>query len=528
MRLAIALAAALAAAGAASPAASKPFTWAFGADVLTLDPHASNNTFTNAFLGNIYESLVRHNERLEIEPALAERWETVSPTVWRFRLRQGVRFQGGEEFTAEDVVFSWRRLDTPGALAKGTMANVREIRATGPYTVEIETNGPFPILLNALTQFYIMDEGWAAANNARASTNLQSREENAASRTANGTGPFRIRSRTPDGPTVLEPFAGWWDRPRHNLTEVTFQPIRSAATRTAGLISGALDALVELPLQDIPRVEANPNLAVVQGPELRTIYLGFDQFRDELVYSDVKGRNPFKDIRVRRAVYQAIDVESLRRNVMRNNAWIAGSMASPFLSGAPPASDAEAQGRTFPYDPEAARRLLAEAGYPDGFSVGLACPNDRYVYDERLCLAIIGMLGRVGIRVQPQIETVALWSRRLNTLDVSMFMLGHAGLPLADAYATLTEVLQTRGERTGGLNVGRWSNAEFDDLVGRIAREGDETRRRALIREALLIEKREVAHVPLHQQPVVWASRRGIELAQSPDNRLRLWLVRVP
>ncbi len=444
-------------------------------------------------------------------------------TVWRFDLREGVRFHGGETLGAEDVVFSWQRLNTPGALARGVLAIIKEVRATGPLTVEIETQRPFPILLNALTQMHIMDSGWAAANNAMAATNLQAREETGASRTANGTGPFRIRSREAEGQTVLVPHAAWWDTPQHNLTEVTFQPIRSAPTRTAALLGGQVDALVELPLQDIPRVEANPALRVVQGPELRTIYIGFDHNRDELLYSDVRGRNPLRDIRVRQAIYQAIDVEALRRSVMRGNAWIAGTMASPFLRGAPE----DINTRTFPFDPDAAKRLLAEAGYPDGFSVGLACPNDRYVYDERLCIAISGMLARVGIRITPQFETLALWSRRINTLDVSMFMVGHAGLPLADTYSTLSEVLRTRTANTAGLNVGRWSNAEFDALVDRIAEEGDETRRRALIREALLIEKREIAHVPLHQQPVVWAARRNIELSQSPDNRLRLRYVRV-
>jgi len=201
-------------------------------------------------------------------------------------------------------------------------------------------------------------------------------------------------------------------------------------------------------------------------------------------------------------------------------------MASPFLSGAP-AADSPTLQRLFRFDPEASRRLLAEAGYPNGFSVGMQCPNDRYVYDERLCVAISGMLARIGIRIQPQFETTAVWSRRLNTLDVSFFMLGHAGLPLADTYATLAEVLQTRSDTLGGLNVGRWSNARFDEIVTRIAQESDEPTRRRLIAEALDIERREIAHVPLHQQPIVWAARRGIELAPAPDNRLRLWLVRV-
>ncbi len=517
------LVAAACAALAATPLAAKPLTWSFAADVLTLDPHSSNNTFTNAFLANIYESLVRMNEKIEIEPALATSWERVSPTVWRVHLRRGVKFHDGSDFDADDVVFTWQRINTPGALAKGNVNAVKDVRAVDPYTVEFETHAPFPILLNAIVNFFVLDRGWAEKNGAQVATNLQAQQENFAARHANGTGPFRLVSRAPDQETALEAFAGWWDKPAHNLTRVSYQPIRSAATRTAGLISGQLDAVVELPLQDIPRVEASPGLQVVQGPELRTIYLGFDHARDELIYSDVKGKNPFKDIRVRRAVYQAIDIETIRRNVMRGQSWPAGMMASPFLNGAP----SDLNTRILPYDPEAAKKLLAEAGYPNGFSVGLACPNDRYVYDERICQAVSGMLARVGIRITPQFETLNVWSRRINTLDVSFFMLGHAGLPLADTFSTLNEVIHTRGERTGGLNVGRYSNPRIDALVARIAQAGDETERRAMIREALAIEREDIGHVPLHQQPIVWASKKGIDLHQGPDNQMRLWRVTV-
>jgi peptide/nickel transport system substrate-binding protein len=515
---------ALAAMLAAEPVSARSFTWAFSSDVLTLDPHASNNTFTNAFVNNIYEGLTRHNARIEIEPALAERWEIVSPTVWRFHLRRGVTFHDGSPFTADDVVFTWARMNTPGALVRRTIGPVTEVRKLDDHTVEFVTAQPFPVLLSSLTHFFVMSRAWAERNNATSSSNLTERQESPASRAANGTGPFRLHLREADSRTVLHANPAWWDRPVHNLTEVTYQPIRSAATRTAALLSGAIDATVELPLQDIPRVEADQRLQVIQGPELRTIYFGFDQFRDELLYSDVKGRNPFKDIRVRQAVYQAIDVEAIRRQVMRGNAWPAGMMASPFLTGAPQ----DLNQRLFPFDPEASRRLLAEAGYPEGFSVGLSCPNDRYVYDERICLAVIAMLGRVGIRVQPQIEPLNVWSRRVNQHDVSMFMLGHAGLPLADAWYVLSEVIQTRSDTAGGLNAGRYSNPRIDALTQAASRETDEAKRRALMREAFALERQDIAHVPLHQQPIVWASKRGIELAQGPDNRLRLWLVRMP
>ena len=508
---------------AASPLHAKSFTWSFNGDIQTLDPHSSNNTFTNAFANNIYEGLTRHNDKIEIEPALAERWELVNPTTWRFTLRRGVKFHDGADFDADDVVFTWQRLNTPGALARRVVGDVKDVRKVDSHTVEFITENPNPLLLTALTHFFIMDKGWGEANNATTAANLQEQRESGAARAANGTGPFRLVSRAPDERTVLAVNPNWWDKPQHNLTEVTFQPIRSAATRTAALISGAIDATVEIPIQDIPRIESSPTLKVVQGPELRTIYFGFDQYRDELLYSDVKGKNPLKDRRVRQAIYQAIDIEAIRRTVMRGNAWPAGMLSSPFLTGAPQ----DLNTRLFPFDPEAAKKLLAEAGYPEGFTLGLSCPNDRYVYDERICLAVIAMLARVGIKVQPQIEPLNVWSRRLNGNDLSMFMIGHAGLPQADALATLLDVVHSRTATEGGLNAGRYSNPAIDALIIQASRETDQAKRFALMREAFRLEREDVAHVPLHQQPIVWAAKRNIELRQGPDNRLRLWHVTV-
>ncbi len=506
----------------ATAARAAPLVWSYSADILTLDPLSSNNSFTNAFAANIYESLVRMNDRIEIEPALATAWEHPSPTVWRFALRRGVTFHDGAPFTADDVVFTWQRINTPGALAKGNMVAVKDIRAVDPFTVDIETFAPFPILLNALQGFFVMNRAWADAHGAVAASDLTAQTENFATRNANGTGPFRVASRSADGPTVLEAFPGWWDKPAHNLDRVTYIPLRAAATRTASLISGAIDATVELPLQDVERVRADPKLQVVQGPELRTIYLGFDQFRDQLLYSDVVGKNPFKDHRVREAFYRAIDIEAIRHVVMRDTAWPAGIMASPFLTGSPQDINDRLK-----YDPDLAKRLLADAGYPQGFTVQIACPNDRYVNDERICQAVAAMLARVGIKLQVQAETTSAWSRRVNSLDVSLFMLGHAGLPLADAYSTLNEVLRTRTDKAGGLNVGRYSNPALDSLIDRIAEATDETQRRAMIREAFLMEKQDIGHIPLHQQPITWAARRGISLRQGPDNQLRLRLVTV-
>ena len=506
----------------ASSAEAGTLTWSYPSDIQTLDPHVSRVSFTNAFLANVYETLVRMDDDLRIHPALAASWERPSPLVWRFHLRPGVRFHNGDAFTADDVVFTWARLNTPGA-NRGPLSAVSAVRAADALTVEIETARPFPVMLNALLGMPIMDRAWSEANNAAAASDLTANKENFATRHENGTGPFRIVSREPDGPTVLEPFAGWWDERRDNLDRVTFLPISNAATRTAALLGGTTDATLDLPLQDVDRVARTPGLQVVQGPELRTIYIGLDVGRDELLFSDVKGRNPLRDHRVRQALYQAIDIEAIRRSVMRGQSWPAGFMASPHLVGAP-----QDLNDRLPFDPEAAKRLLAEAGYPGGFSLGVSCPNDRYVNDERICQAVASMWARVGVRTEVQSENTAAWSRRTSSLNVSAFMLGHAALPLADAYSTLAEVIHSRTDTAGGLNYGRYSNTAVDRLIDAAAAEPDEAARLREMRDAFKGEKDDIGSIPLHQQPLTWAARTGIDMHQAPDNSFRLYLVRVP
>ena len=505
----------------AATAEAKTFTWTASLDALSVDPYSTNNSFTTAFINNIYEGLARFNEELKVEPALAESWQTVSPTVWRFKLRRNVKFHNGEPFSADDVVFSWQRMQSPGSISKLDLGGIKDVRKVDAYTVDVETHTPFPLLLNNLMSFTIMSKAWCEANNAKEASDLQQKKENFANRNANGTGPFMLKSREVDVKTVLAANPNWWDKPKHNLTEVIFTPIQSDATRTASLLSGALDATASVPLQDVQRINSSGTFTVVQGPELRTIFFGMDQFRDELLYSDVKGKNPFKDVRVRRALYQAIDVEAIKRSVMRGVSWPAGMIVSPALNGAPQGMNA----RILPYDPEAARKLLAEAGYPDGFTVGMQCPNNRYVYDEQICLAVISMLGRVGIKITPQFEPAAKWNVRLNTQDISLYMIGHAGLPMVDAYAVLFDTVATRSATAGGLNAGRYSNPAFDALLPRIASELDAEKRRALIGEGVAITRNDMVYLPLHQQPITWAAKKGVELRQSPDNQLRLRLV---
>ncbi|HEY0817185.1 MAG TPA: ABC transporter substrate-binding protein, partial [Rhizobacter sp.] len=289
-------------------------------DAQSMDPHSLNESLQLTFTNNIYEPLVARDKKLGLTPGLATKWSQPKPTVWRFELRRGVTFHDGTPFTADDVVFSFNRAAGPGSDMQGYTNTFKEVRKIDTHTVEVETLTPFPILPDVLTNVFVMSKKWCEDNKAQNPVDRRKGIENAASFKANGTGPFRLKERQPGSRTVLVRHGTYWDKVDTNVTEVIFTPIGNAATRVAALLSGEVDVMEPVPLQDVDRIKASPKLKVMQGPELRTIFLGMDQKRDELLFSSVKGKNPFKDKRVRQAVYHAIDIEALRTKTMRGSA----------------------------------------------------------------------------------------------------------------------------------------------------------------------------------------------------------------
>ena len=494
-------------------------------DAQAMDPHALNEALQLSLLGNVYEPLIGRDQKLALTPALATRWSATSPTVWRFELRRGVRFHDGTPLTAADVVFSFQRAAGEGSDMRSTTASIKAVRAVagagGSDAIEIETHAPFPILPDVISNIYIMSRAWCEANQATRPVNRRKGIENAASFKANGTGAFQLKERRPGTRTVLTRFTGYWAPLATNVTEVVFTPIANDATRVAALLSGEIDLMEPVPLQDIERLKANPALKVLQGPELRTIFLGMDQQRDELLYSDVKGRNPFKDHRVRRAVYQAIDIEAIRTRVMRGAATPAALMLGPGVNGYPADLD-----RRLPYDPAAAKRLLAEAGYPSGFEVGMNCPNDRYVNDAKICQAVAANLARIGVRINLQAEAKVTYFPKILRRQTSFYLLGWTP-GTCDAHDVLSALIATPNEQgQGQFNLGSYSNARVDALTAAVQSETDSARRNALIREALALHAKDIGHIPLHQQALAWGMKKNIALVQLPDNMMPFkWVV---
>jgi peptide/nickel transport system substrate-binding protein len=289
----------------------------------------------------------------------------------------------------------------------------------------------------------------------------------------------------------------------------------------AALISGEIDMMEPVPLQDVERLRGNPNLKVMQGPELRTIFLGMDQKRDELLFSNVKGKNPFKDLRVRKAFYQAIDIEAIRSKIMRGASTPTNLMVAPGINGFVPGMN-----KRLPFDSEAAKKLLAEAGYPNGFEVGMNCPNDRYVNDAEICQAVAAMLARIGVKVNLTAETKGTYFPKILSRNTSFYMLGWTPATY-DSHNALYALMATPGEGgQGQFNLGSYSNPALDALVKSIGSETDAAKRNSMIAEAFKIHSDDIGHLPLHQQALAWAMKKNVDLVQLPDNFNYLrWIV---
>ncbi|MGH8765512.1 MAG: ABC transporter substrate-binding protein, partial [Burkholderiales bacterium] len=353
--------------------------WAAQNDVITLDPHSQNHATTNGIMQHVYEGLVRYDKDFKIQPCLATSWQQITPTQIRFSLRKNVKFHDGSPFTADDVVFSYGRIMQPQGTMQIYVSGVKEVKKVDDFTVDLILSGVNPVLLKNLVDFRIMSRGWSAKNKSENVQDYKAKEDTYASRNTNGTGPYILKLWEPEKRIVMQANAAWWDKITGNVTEVIYTPIKSDATRVAALLAGDVDMLTDLPTQDVARLKNDPKLKVLEGAENRTIFIGLDQFSPELKYSDVKGKNPFKDIRVRKALNIAVDREAIKRVTMRGLSQPAAIMVAPSVHGWSADLD-----KVSPVDVEGAKKLLAEAGYPNGFSFQLDCPNNRYVNDEEI------------------------------------------------------------------------------------------------------------------------------------------------
>jgi peptide/nickel transport system substrate-binding protein len=367
-----------------------------------------------------------------------------------------------------------------------------------------------------------MSKAWCEKNGVVKPQNYTKNEETYAVRNAMGTGPYQLTTWEQGVKILHKKNPNWWGikagKYEGNVETIEYRPIANAATRMAALKSGQVDFVLDPPVQDLARMRADKDMKVWDGPEVRVIYIGFDQARDQLVYADVKGKNPFKDRRVRQALYQAIDVEALKTQVMRGLAAPTGiALMDPAGAGVPAQME-----KRLPYDVNAAKKLLNEAGYPSGFGFTLACPNDRYVNDEKICVAVAAMWARIGVNVKVDAMSKAQFFPRMQNRDASAFLAGWGG-GSSDAIFILKPVMRSRDGKGGGeSNYGDAKIEELDLLIDKLEGEMNAGERQKMINRSVKIIQDEIHVIPLHRQMIPWVSRNSVSVVHRPNNIL--WL----
>jgi len=500
-------------------ASAETVRWARVADALTLDPHSQNEGPTHTLNHHIYETLVGRAVDGSLTPSLATDWgiSEDDENVWVFTIREGVTFHDGSPMTAEDVVFSLDRARTPPSGMAALHAAVEEVTAVDETTVHVRMSGPAPLYVQNLTNTFIMSKAWAEANGVEAAPNFAAGEEAYSVRNANGTGPYVLVERDPEVRTVLQAFDGHWnDAPA--VTEIIYTPISEAATRVAALLSGEVDIVQDVPVQDIARLEQTDGVRVVRGPENRNIFFSYDMSSETLASSDADD-NPFAKPEVREAMALAIDRNAIRQVVMRGESQPSAAPLPPFVNGWTEEMDAFG-------DPDLARaaELMAQAGYPNGFSVQLDCPNDRYLNDESICQALVGMLARIDIRVDLNAQTRSLHFPLIENWETDFYLLGW-GVPTFDSQYVFDFLVHTREGSYGSFNGSRYSNPDLDAKIQSLATMTDLEERDAMIAEIWDEVMEERIFLNVHNQVLAYAMRDNINLDVHPENQPKMTTV---
>ncbi|TVP73104.1 MAG: ABC transporter substrate-binding protein [Rhodobacteraceae bacterium] len=502
-----------------SVAMAETIRWARVTDALTMDPHSQNEGPTHTLNHHIYETLVGRDDDGTLTPRLATQWgiSEEDETVWVFTIRDGVKFHDGSDMTVEDVVFSLDRARTPPSGMAALHAAVEEVTAVDESTVHVRMAGPAPLYVQNLTNTFIMSKAWAEANGVEAAPNFAAGEEAYSVRNTNGTGPYRLVERDPEVRTVLQVFEDHWDD-APAVTEIIYTPISEAATRVAALLSGEVDIVQDVPVQDIARLEQTDGIRVVRGPENRNIFFSYDMSSETLASSDA-ATNPFAEPLVREAMALALDRNAIRQVVMRGESQPSAAPLPPFVNGWTEEMDAFG-------DPDLARarELMEEAGFADGFSVRLDCPNDRYLNDESICQALVGMMAQIGIRVDLNAQTRSLHFPLIENWETDFYLLGW-GVPTFDSQYVFDFLVHTREGSYGSFNGSRYSNPELDAKIEALATMTDLEERDALIAEIWAEVMDERIFLNVHNQVLAYAMRDSISLDVHPENQPRMTTV---
>ncbi len=468
----------------------------------SVDPHFATVAGNLALSSHIFDGLVNVDPSGRNVPALAVSWQTIDPTTWEFKLRPGVKFHDGSDFTAEDVVFSLERpakvAGSPAPFTSYTKTIV-SMQVVDPLTVRIKTSEPVGPFLTDLSSVYIVSKK-AAAN---AST-----EDFNTGKAAIGTGPYSLVQFKRGESVTLQRNANYWGEKPY-FEKVTLRFITADAPRVAALLSGDVDMIEGIPPADMPRLKADPKLSVKQRNSWRTLMLHLNHNApDKSVYfTDKAGKpldhNPIKDVRVRQALSLGLNRDALVQSALEGLASPAGQLVGVGLMGYNPATKPEA------YDPEGAKKLLADAGYPNGFGIVLAAPNNRYINDEQVAQTVAQLWSRIGVQAKLDVMPMATYVPKMRNGEFGAALLGWGTM---GADTGLRSLLGTPNPDAGWgtWNWGKYSNPAMDKLVHQSLATTDGSARTTIAGQAMTMAMKDYAALPTHYQFASWAMRKGL------------------
>jgi len=492
------------------PAAAADLKIAVAADITSMDPHFFNLFPNNNMAEHIFDKLVQMDPDSKMIPGIATSWKPIDDKTWEFKLRKGVKFHDGSELTAEDVAFSIDRVaqipNSPGPFVAYTKAIVgKEI--VDPYTIRFKTAVPHPLMPNDLSTIYIVSK--------KVATGATTEDFNTGKATI-GSGRFKfVKYVSGSNVDLVRNDNYWGEKPAWD--KVTFKIIKNESARVAALLSGDVEAIEQPPTADLTRIKNDPKFTVTSKISHRVIYFNFDHLqRASPFITDKAGKpldkNPLLDVRVRRAISKAINRPAIADRVMEGQAVPSGQLVSEKLFGNVPGLKAEA------FDPEGAKKLLAEAGYPDGFNITIHGPSGRYVNDEKIVQAVAQMLTRIGVVSKVETAPMGPYSARASKQEFSFHMVGW-GASTGESSSPLRSLLATfnRDKGLGAVNWGRYSNVKVDYLIEQALQQVDDENRRFMLQEATRLSMQDLGIMPIHFQFTIWATKKGVTYVPRTD-----------
>jgi peptide/nickel transport system substrate-binding protein len=490
-------------------------------DLSGLDPHSRNEAFSNRFLRQINEPLLARDANLKLIPGLALSWSNPSQTLWKVKLRPAVKFANGEPFTAHDVVFSMMRAQHEYSAIRHYAQGVGKATVIDAHNVEFKTDQPNPVFLEQLALIPIMSETWTKAKGCLVPANFKQKQETPCTTSSNGTGPMKIAAWKVGLETRYERNLSWWGdwkSSTSNVQSVTYRPAASSAARLAGLLGGDVDLIFDASPTEVVQIGKQSHVQVLKAVENRTVYFGFNQKSVSIE------PNPLKSALVRRALAQAIDHEGLQKKIYRGYSDPSFSMVMRNANGHLGEHEIHPK-----YDEQAAKLLLREAGYKDGFAMRLGCPSDRYPSDLALCTAVAAMWSKLGIKVSLVSQPKTIYFGNLDALEkhFDVFLMSWGG-STTDAAFTLGPLVQTPSKASAGSdNYGGISNPVIDQLLNSAQSEMRPIERQALLAKALTEQNQQIHNLAVNRQMLIWVARNNIGVPMRSDGMLDFPKLRV-